>query len=535
MQATLVSRRGSVVMIGAGRLAIKIIGSVGIVTLLYCAVLTKGSAAGPMAQQQGSDKPKLPVCPELSLQGFDSIDLTKIAALQPNGILGLPCDAEAENGKADARSLQHGFDYYSWLTFLALNSPASGAAIGPDAPTVWETYKQLPDVMLPNGEAPETWAVSGTNPLVGANKQVQLTGCPNPDGKMIIHMDMEETYNEPFKSGPLFDQNGNYAVFVIFMNQAMFEYVSLNTLYNREGQANFSHEIDFPDGSDGKAKGHPETTVGAIMIKASWKLMGPADLAKPKYHMIDALLYRGPKSCTPVKLGLIGFHVGHKTVTRQQWIWTTFEFNDNVPTEQQVIAGIPSGQTYNFYDPHCHSCSVNQTPQGSWDPDTLGWSPFPKNPKFKSQIVRTGSATHIDDGNPNTVEDDIKALNDRFHAWPQIAHSVWVNYNLVTTQWPSGFPCAGKKHPGNLPDPTCTPFPTFLANSTLETFSQPLLKVEVHGNNDPGVPLATSSCISCHNNATTNPTHRNPGSQAARSDFTYILEKAHSKEESDHD
>ena len=30
-------------------------------------------------------------------------------------------------------------------------------------------------------------------------------------------------------------------------------------------------------------------------------------------------------------LGLVGFHVVHKTKNRPQWIWTLFEHNDNVP------------------------------------------------------------------------------------------------------------------------------------------------------------------------------------------------------------
>ena len=54
----------------------------------------------------------------------------------------------------------------------------------------------------------------------------------------------------------------------------------------------------------------------------------------------------------------------------------------------------------------------------------------------------------------------------------------------------------------------CAPAPTFLANSTLETYSQ--------GTN----PLASSSCMACHGNATT---HHVP---ALASDFTFILEKA---------
>jgi hypothetical protein len=491
-----------------------------------CSVALALHAADKAGQHPKADQVRPPVCPDVSSRGFANIKFTTIVALQADGIRGLPCDAEAENNKTkDARSLQHGFDYYSWLTFLALNSPASGAPIGADAPTVWETYKQLPDVMRAKGEAPEPWVESQTNPLVGANRQLPLAGCPNADGKMIVHMNMEETYNQPFRSGPLFDQNGNYAVFVIFMNQTMFDYIAQNTLFTREGQKKFPErqealrrdpEIDFPGGNNGNG------TVGAIMIKASWKLMTKEDLAKRSYHVIDGLLYRGSSTCIPVKLGLIGFHVGHKTDSRQQWIWTTFEHNDNVPTEQEIKDGIPKGRTFSFYDPGQPERPVNQTPDGPWGPDERKWD-LTHPSDFKSQIVRTGINTNFHDGVRTTLEDDVKTLNETFQKSPQLEGTVWKNYNLITTQWPSGFPCAQKKHPGGLPDPTCTPFPTFLANSTLETFSQPLeLKP---GKNDPGLPLATSSCISCHNNATTRPIHSST-MQAARSDFTYILEKA---------
>ena len=64
------------------------------------------------------------------------------------------------------------------------------------------------------------------------------------------------------------------------------------------------------------------------MIKASWKVLAGED--KPeKFHTIDALVYTPkkdhPKSeatCVPKKLGMIGFHVGHKTQFAPQWVWT---------------------------------------------------------------------------------------------------------------------------------------------------------------------------------------------------------------------
>jgi len=73
----------------------KFIAILSMVVLLFCVTLTKGHSAGQAGQRQGADKSKPPGCPDLSLEGFEKIDFAKITALQPNGISGLPCDAEA--------------------------------------------------------------------------------------------------------------------------------------------------------------------------------------------------------------------------------------------------------------------------------------------------------------------------------------------------------------------------------------------------------------------------------------------------------
>ena len=61
--------------------------------------------------------------------------------------------AEVVNTKGlttdELANMQRGFDFYSWLTFIALNSPADGKAIGHgprpggDAVTKWEALGQL--------------------------------------------------------------------------------------------------------------------------------------------------------------------------------------------------------------------------------------------------------------------------------------------------------------------------------------------------------------------------------------------------------
>jgi hypothetical protein len=208
----------------------------------------------------------------------------------------------------------------------------------------------------------------------------------------------------------------------------------------------------------------------------------------------------------------------HKTESRLQWIWTSFEHVDNVP-EQQEIKSRKLKRSYSFYNPGCTTCPVNQTPPRPWEPkQSLG---LKFHSPFKSQIVRTIPLT-----------DDTKKMNKKFQEI--LRGTVWENYMLLSTQWPSDFNCARKKASDSAPDPNtdvekepdmnCAPAPTFLANSTLETYSQ------------GDTPLASSSCMACHGNATS---YQRPGSDAEQpgpdgkpnfkffnqTDFTFMLEK----------
>jgi hypothetical protein len=466
---------------------------------------------------------------------------------------GLPCQENvtpgAQNqqdpvGKEDVGldNLQRGFDFYSWRTFIALNSPADVNTpidqAQPDTPTRWEdmdNFKQLLDVMLPADMQPPKWPTDRTG-MEAERERLMPEECRALDKqlpkRMVVKM-IEESFSEPFKTGPLIDQQGHYAIFDILMNREMFDYILANHLTTKAGQmsaANSGLFVDFLPGHN-DTPGTKDHTFGAFMLKVSWKILSPDEIQAKNFHMVKALVLmprvppddpKAKRPCLAETLGLVGFHAVHKTVGRPQWVWTSFEHVKNVPDKDEVAANKLAGP-YNFFSVKCKDgCPApNATPPRPWDPDPALQLKFRKDDSFKSQIVRETPLT-----------DAAKHMNDIFHSMLPAA-SVWQNYMLLSTQWPSAFACtslhsqssdapAPKTDFLKQPDMTCSPAPTFFANSTLETYSQ--------AESDGGVPLATSSCIACHGNAVSFQTRpSNPKSGEVflnQSDFTFMLEKA---------
>lgn len=405
----------------------------------------------------------------------------------------VPCDVNAQSGTLDG--LQHDFDVYSWNTFIALNWPPDpNGKIGQDGdnPTVWETWKESNDIFLPDGAKPSAFGAPGELPPACRN----LAG---PGVRVVTQIGKTPTLLEedvqPFKTGPLVDQNGQYTRFEILVNEPMFDTIVDNQLYNQEGQqayAKAGNSVQFGCGSNDSQQ------VGAIMVKAAWKVLGEGD-DPARFHKVDALVYtptaKDPaQQCVKRQLGLVGLHIAHKTADAPQWIWSTFEQVDNAPEQGQTPAG-----HYNYNNAACKDCAVNEPPPQPWDPLRPGQPP--------TQVVREIPITADTVKLNQAAAGLLKGVNPA---------SVWQFYELVSTQWPTQ-PASSQTFcpaPGT-PGPTLqqvqsetdgNPAPQFLANTTLETFVQGT------------VPNASSSCIRCHHAAT--------ATTGETSDFTYLLERA---------
>jgi hypothetical protein len=315
----------------------------------------------------------------------------------------------------------------------------------PSSPTVWETYKDSREAITDSSTPPTPFSSKATHVL--------------------------SDVTVPFTNSPLVDQNGKPVYYEVRLNETEFDYIVANKLYD---PAATHPPVAFPHGSNVTAD------VGSIHVKAAWKILAGPEAPHPddptRFYTAQAVIQDGATS-HPATVALVGLHIAHKTASRPQWIWSTFEQVDNAPNLPPPGAPIPPG-AYSFCNPACAAAAC------------------PPN-----QPVAPGSTTPVQVLRVTPIEPDAAPLNRQ---WQQALRSwnsktVWQYYQLVSTQWPA--------EPANVKG-LGMPQPTFLANTTLETFFQgPSV-----GAPSPANP--PHSCIGCH------------GMFALRRDFLFQLPRS---------
>jgi CubicO group peptidase (beta-lactamase class C family) len=284
----------------------------------------------------------------------------------------------------------------------------------------------------------------------------------------------------------LTDQSGQLVRYEIRVDRDSFDYIVGNGFYNGSTQDALPAAFNFPTGADGGP-------LGAIEIKAAWKVLGPKDDAKrfftEEVTIVDTRVdiatgrparqgvfptcnLAGEGPCCKRTMGLVGFHIAHKVKGRPQWVWSTFEQVDNAP----IQGATPDPKAhYSFNDPTCTGCIENGNPHLMNAPMTT-----------PVQVART---TRVD------IPLLPKDVNDQWH---QIVRgSVWENYVLVSTQWPAA--------PQGAVDDDHQPTPEVLSNTMMETYIQ-------NGDKE------TASCLKCHSFAS--------GLNGCPGDFSFLLGKA---------
>lgn len=357
---------------------------------------------------------------------------------------------------------QRNLDLYSWMTFIAMNWPADAKTcaadtkklIGAGGPTVWQTYLEDTDVFVAAGQKPSAWcpktllmgarAPQVTPAALALSKQTGVTRFVRQIAKaapeVLLHADARDGGVVQAVGGPLTDQNGRFVRYEIHLNQDEYNYILGSTLWSQAGQKAFTGTVDMPRGP---SKYGP---VGAIEIKAAWKILGKGDDAS-RFYTTKAIVFCDDKGTKPSveTLGLAGLHIIHKTPSQGKWLWSTFEQVDNT--------------TRSFHDSKCPAAQCPPNKQTVQPP----YNDCPGSKNKPVQVTRT-----------EPIDANAMALNQSFQKL--LAGTPWANYELISTQWV-----------GNLGP---VPKPEVLRNTVLETYLVPGAK-----------PIDHSSCIECHSRA----------------------------------
>ena len=200
----------------------------------------------------------------------------------------------------------------------------------------------------------------------------------------------------------------------------MYDYIVDNALYSLEGQQGFAKSADWPRGrhhSDGS-----ELDTGSIFIKAAWKELATDDTASD-FQRLQAWLFNpgtsvSDPSCRLALVGLVGFHVVHRTRSAPQWVWSTFEHVANAPQYDEAMSGDLPLPHYSYFPLSCTkgACQYNELPSYPWDPDN-------------------GTRTGVNVVRLAKIGSAAAAANQSWHSSVPVAGTVFENYVLVDVQF----------------------------------------------------------------------------------------------------
>ena len=362
------------------------------------------------------------------------------------------------------------FEVLSWQMFISLNWPVdSTGAYLPDindkGSRTWESWKESYEVFKEDGSSPRPWGSSTDLPEellnkanVNAHKEILFRTSKFPAfeedkwKRNSKHRDINITEDEVDQAftAPIWDQSGNIIRYEIRLNKPTVDYIVTNELFNIDGQVTFSNQlkkVSFPAGN--------RQLAGAIELKFAWKIMVPGKDFEERYFTKAVQILDENKQLKDVVVGLVGMHIGTKTVSSPQWIWATFEQVDNLETNAlEKVHGQylrPS-----FYNPDSGTSPINLLPDSSVKP-------------LKNQVQRV-----------LPIPVATQQLNSQVQALLKKKNSYWQYYQLIGTQWPTdpsspAYPLNAATY--QLPDAVTNksggkPTPVYLTNMIMETYFQ---------------------------------------------------------------
>jgi hypothetical protein len=316
-----------------------------------------------------------------------------------------------------------------------------------------------------------------------------------PGQKVFILLSKGDTtldqINQAF-SYPLIDQQKNYVSYEIRYNEGQYNFVrgkdedNTTWLYLVKNLAP-KEPVQMPAST-------PPGTVGAMMLKAAWRVKTDKDDVN-RYYKVDAqVLDPTTGKCNPQTMLLVGFHIAQKLQNFPQWVWSTFEQVDNVPADATPTPP-PGGYSFN------NGTSAPFTVNGYANrPPNPAPSVQPPDQRVPVQVMRLNP---IPDTPKGASTRDVNAIYQSL-----LKGTIWQYYQLVATQWPSDPKTFTPMESGGVyPKDSGGAFQAGgVTNTTMETYFQAQADAAGAGGN---------SCMSCHY-------------RAGKADFSWgLLRRAH--------
>ncbi len=218
----------------------------------------------------------------------------------------------------------------AWFWFICLNQYAG-------TNRVWEGLKPTDQVFLPNGAVPLPYAQRTATPRDVMAKAASLG--LNPNGLFHNLDSIQQVDGLIVEMGGQVPaaQRGQAVRFQLLMGQDTFDYINRLKVYNVNGQAALTADLNFPATS--------------WELKTSWLWIGTdrdflRRLQADGYYIVQAY-YLDEKGYQVGYAALSGMHVINKLTP--QWVWTTFE-NKNNP-KYTVTNAIPATPMINTTGP----------------------------------------------------------------------------------------------------------------------------------------------------------------------------------------
>lgn len=235
----------------------------------------------------------------------------------------------------------------AWNWFVCLNQPAAAGSPNRE----WESMKPSDQVYLPNGAKPAPYGTPVPPPNAVLTQAKSLGMDPSRTFHNLKATQQVDGLILQMGGAVPATEKGKPVRFQLLMGQGTFDYIVQKQVYNMNGQAALTSNLEFPP--------------IAWELKSSWLWIGSdatykQTLANDGYYIAQAYYLQDGQ----YKVGyaaLSGLHVVNKL--NANWVWTTFENVNN--SKYTVTNAVPATPMTNTTGPTPAAKTVNTSFQAA--------------------------------------------------------------------------------------------------------------------------------------------------------------------------